>query len=236
MKIDWRSWHAWLSVILSLPVFLVGLTAVLIAHHKVLGLDAIPVEVGWLRDGRNAAPEIKASLVAADGKQYLGTKGGLFVLDGSQALVVKVLVGSEVRSLTESGAMILAGGSRGVWLKDGDIWRCIHAGAVHSVQASAGGDIYVATPLEGLLVSRDGGNSWTPDRSAADALARLSLASSREDYSLGKLVMDVHNGKAFFGKRWDWLWIDGLGLLMVFLSLTGVYLWWKGQKRRMGIG
>jgi hypothetical protein len=42
--------------------------------------------------------------------------------------------------------------------------------------------------------------------------------------------MDLHTGKALLGKHAEWLWIDLVGGALLFLSLTGVYLWWRGRR------
>jgi uncharacterized iron-regulated membrane protein len=238
MKMNWRHWHAWLSVILSLPLFLVGVTAVLLAHHKALGLNAVDLNVGWLpgyRSVRLSPPEIKASLLAVDGRHFLGTKAGLFVLERGQLTSVPAFRGIEVRSLAEHGSLLLVGGANGVWQHEAGAWRQLYPSTVHSVQISSGGIIQIATTAKGLLISHDGGQTWSPHRLSINALQQLPPEALKTNFALGKLVMDLHTGKALLG-RWEWLWIDALGALLVFLCLTGVYLWWKGQKRLAELG
>jgi hypothetical protein len=46
----------------------------------------------------------------------------------------------------------------------------------------------------------------------------------------------LHTGKAFFGKESEWIWIDILGAILVFLGGTGLYLWWRSQTRRCEAG
>jgi hypothetical protein len=56
--------------------------------------------------------------------------------------------------------------------------------------------------------------------------------AATERLTLGKLVTDLHTGKAFFGKEHEWIWIDILGAIWVFLGGTGLYLWWRSQTKR----
>ena len=83
MNLKARDWHNWVSVILLLPMLLVGLTAVFLAHKKELGLNELDVTayVSWLPgygDGALArgAPEVRAFLLAPDGRTYVGTQRG----------------------------------------------------------------------------------------------------------------------------------------------------------------
>lgn len=58
---------------------------------------------------------------------------------------------------------------------------------------------------------------------------------ARERITLGKLMLDLHTGRAFLGKEAEWIWIDLLGLVWVFLGGTGLYLWWHAQTRRRNV-
>ncbi|MDX8129400.1 PepSY domain-containing protein [Methylomonas sp. OY6] len=237
-KIDWRHWHAWLSVLLSIPAFLVGMTAILIAHNKTLGLNGVSVDVGWLpglTPNAQAAPDIRSTLSLADGRRFIGGKAGLFVLENNKLTAVSELAGYEIRSLAANPNNVAAAGNRGVWLNSGGNWRQIYRQAAHSVQIGDDGIIRIATQNSGLLFSDNSGANWRPDAATLKAFEQLPAEALREDYSVGKLILDVHTGKAFLGKHWEWLWIDLLGGLLVFLCLSGVYLWWRGQQRKAAL-
>jgi hypothetical protein len=36
-----RNWHNWISIILVLPILIVAITAIFIAHHKALGMEQL---------------------------------------------------------------------------------------------------------------------------------------------------------------------------------------------------
>jgi hypothetical protein len=82
----------------------------------------------------------------------------------------------------------------------------------------------------GMQISRDGGRTWSAD----PTFARLASVAGEqaEPYTMQKLVMDLHTGKFFFGKRAEWIWIDLLGITLVMLCLTGGLMWWRSQKRK----
>lgn len=235
MKINWRAWHAWLSVILSLPLFIVGVTALFFAHGKTLGLNKMDIDALWLPGYAMAVskgePVVVKAALAADGVWYVGGKTGLFILRAGRAEAVEALRGADVRSIAGAADKLVVGAKTGVWLGGGNDWRRIHDTEVFTAGTLPDGAIFAAPATGGLVVSRDGGRTWLNDAAAIDALTLLP-AAREETLTMNRLIMDLHTGKAFLGKHWEWLWIDILGGIMIFLSLTGVYLWWMGQRRK----
>lgn len=235
MKINWRTWHAWLSVILSLPLFIVGVTALFIAHGKTLGLNKMDIDALWLPGYAMAVskqePVVVKAAIAADGVWYVGGKTGLFILRAGRAEAVDALRGADVRSIAGATGKLVVGAKTGVWLGGGNDWRRLHDIEVFTAGTLPDGAIFAAPTTGGLVVSRDDGRTWLNDAAAIDALALLPVVRE-ETLTMNRLIMDLHTGKAFLGKHWEWLWIDILGGIMIFLSLTGVYLWWMGQRRK----
>lgn len=229
-----RTWHFWISALLAVPILIVSVTAIFIAHDKSLGLKDIPVAAGWLpgyageRGGHET--ELRAVLVAADGSTWLGAKGGLVHTHDDRTTLVAAFAGEEVRSLAETATGILVGTKKGVWLGRGDDWQQVLRGEVWHIAGAPDGTLRAVLKDRGLLESGDGGRRWE----AAQAMAALHALPQppAEALTLGKLVMDLHTGKAFLGKQAMWLWIDAVGLVMAFLSATGIYLWWRGLRRK----
>lgn len=80
MKYNNRRWHSWISAILALPILIVGLTAIFIAHDKALGLKKMGVSAEWLPgygQTKSEHAELRATLPLADGGLWLAAKGGL---------------------------------------------------------------------------------------------------------------------------------------------------------------
>jgi hypothetical protein len=229
-----RVWHNWLSVLLLVPIFLVGATAILIAHEKRLGLDAVTLDAAWLPGYAGQAMkqerlELRAALVTRAGVQYLGTKGGLYRLGKGVAEPVAELVGIEVRALAENAGMLYAGTKAGIYRLAGEGWQRVQPGDVHGLTAGIDGRLQAALKDEGLLTSDDG-RTWRVEPTVAKAMAVLAQETRSEPLTLKKLNMDLHTGKALLGKHAEWLWIDLVGGAILFLSLTGVYLWWRGRR------
>ena len=78
-------------------------------------------------------------------------------------------------------------------------------------------------------MSDDRGQTWQSDKS----LTRLiSDRSEKRPLQLGKFMHDLHTGKALMGHKYEWIWADILALVLVTLAFTGIYMWWKSQKRK----
>lgn len=241
MKINFnsRTWHFWISAVLAVPILIVSVTAVFIAHDKSLGLKDIPVAAHWLpgyapaggKDARGV--ELRAALVARDGSTWLGVKGGLVHAAEGGSRIVESFSGEEVRGLAESAAGILVATKKGVWLGDGERWQTVLAGESWSVGGDGGTRVQAVLKDRGLFESADGGRTWAAG-SAMAALVALPEPPA-EDMTLAKLVMDLHTGRALLGKNAMWLWIDAIGLVMAFLAATGIYLWWRGLRRRQQV-
>lgn len=232
---DSRKWHIWVSIVLSIPILIVSVTAIFIAHDKDLALKDIPVSVSWLPGYRGEAArenylQPRASLRSADGTELVATNGGLYEVRGDALIAVPEFAGVPVRALTETSWGLVAAARNGIWVARDGIWQRTHKGDAWNATARDGG-VLVAMRDEGLLTSIDG-QTWSPERSVMRAVVAAQANAPVETITAGKLVMDLHTGKAFFGKEWEWIWIDLVGLAMTLLSLTGVYMWWRGERRK----
>lgn len=215
-------------------------TAMFIAHKHELGLKEIDVTraVNWLPGYSEAAMmemkmDVRASLTTADGLQWLGTKGGLYRIVEGQARQVEELGGAEVRDLVAATFGLVVAAKNGVWLQDAEGWNKVLKGEAWNASLQPGGAVAVTLKDKGVLVSRDGRN-WQADGAIKTALSTMPAGTMvAKPVTLGNLVLDLHTGKAFFGKEWEWIWIDLIGLAMAFLGGTGVYMWWRAEKRKM---
>ena len=232
-----RAWHAFWSILLALPIAIVALTAVFIAHTHELGLKHVAVAAGWLPgyaaagDGELAEP--RALLLAADGTVYVGTKGGLFSRVGDRLAAVPGLRGIEVRDLAVApDGRLYAATRQGLWSIESGAWRRALDGEAWSVEARDDGTVVATLKQQnGIVVSRDGGTTWAPETTLNAALASIEMPA--EPLTVHKLVMDLHTGKAFLGKRYEWLWIDAVGLAMLFLCASGLVIWVRTRRQKL---
>lgn len=229
MKTTVRDWHIWASVALGIPLLLVGLTAVFLAHEDRLGTKHVAVPAGWLPGYGTALAmerfEIRASALAG-GERLLGTKSGVYRLAGSSAERLPGSPQDEIRAIAPDGAALLLAGKKGLWRHQGATATAVHAADCWHVSAEAGR--YAAACKDvGLLLSDDG-MRWTP---ANVAFPDLGAAAS---VPLSKVLLDLHTGKLFLGKSGEWAWIDALGIALVLLSLTGLVMWMRNRRAAAG--
>lgn len=237
-KTGWRGWHTWFSIVLALPIAIVSLTAIFIAHDKALGLKEIPVAASWLpgyamTPAMDMAPEVRSVHRAADGTDYVATKYGLFTSRGGALAPVEALGQSEIRDLAASpDGTLYAAGKMGLWRGQSGNWEKILPGEMWSVAVRADNAIAVAVKERGLVVSADGGRSWVADAALRENLGQYAMANPKP-LTLNNLVMDLHTGKAFLGKTYEWVWIDIIGATMVFLCFSGLVIWWRSRRQKL---
>ena len=230
-----RGWHAWWSVVLALPIVIVSMTAVFIAHEDALGLKNVPLPASLRLNSEDKAVarsiEVRA-LHMHSGTAFVATKYGLLRQREDELDAVAPLTGVEVRGLASAGDTLFVAAKNGVWaLRDGE-WRLAYKGETWSVSPLPGGDVAIATKGSGLLLSRDSGITWESNPDLVDALSRHVADAGPQKITLHKLIMDMHTGKAFFGKEYEWLWIDIVSGTMVFLTFSGLFIWWRGRRRK----
>ena len=235
-----RDWHNWTSVILAVPLILVGLSAIFIAHKKEWKLNDIDLSaaVSWLPGyavgsaDHSEYAEIRTSLIDRAGGQWAGTQSGLYRIAAGRAEPIAELQGVPVRDLVQAPWGLVAAAKSGVWRETAGGWQRVLAGDAWNANLNADGSVVVALKEIGAMTSRDGLN-WHKLEKAVESLARIPAEErAREKISLGKLMLDLHTGKAFFGKNREWIWIDLTGAILALLGFTGMYMWWRSQTKR----
>jgi len=232
LKYNNRKWHAWISFAISLPILIVACSAILIAHSQKFGFRDIKVNASWLPGyaTANAEREIRAVVKTPD-SLWIGTQLGLYQQSAGETREIADFTGQEIRALfrTEHAVFVLT--TQGLFAQHGDHWQKLSRGPVSAAYAD-GNDIYMTTRDKGLQISADDGASWQPTSDAKSALAQLPpLGPLPAKLVLAKVIKDIHTGEAFLGHDSEWIWNDLVGGTMAFLGLSGLVLWWKGQRR-----
>jgi hypothetical protein len=235
------NWHMWAGIIFAIPVVLVSLTAIFIAHEKGLGTKKILVNAGWLpgyqtseEDLAHYLDDVKA-FAQADGKQYYGTKVGVLEQSPAGLRVLPGTEGKEVRDLEISGFSIFVASKYGVYqVMEGATDELIK-GDFHGIQIEDG-QLIASQGKYGVMTSTDGGKNWDqqgklsqilPPTALASISSQLELSGQMEAVAMEKLILDIHTGKAFFGENAMWVWIDLIGLSLLLMTVTGIWMWYK---------
>ncbi|MBG0843722.1 PepSY domain-containing protein [Pseudomonas chengduensis] len=219
-----RRIHLWSGVVLAIPMFIVGITAVFIAHDKSMGLKDLPLS--WLPMSYEKENELRSAAQTGDGQLWFGSKYGVFQQGADGHLQQRSEV--EVRQLLGEQQQLWVASKEGLYLIDGERIEQRLDAEVHGITRLQDGQLLASVKDEGALLSRDG-LAWQPSPLNAE-LASVQSAAPKP-YTFGKLVMDLHTGKAFFGKSGEWIWIDVLGITLALLGLTGVWIWWQSRRR-----
>lgn len=223
MKHSVRNWHTWGSLALGIPLLLVGLTTFFIAHEKSLGTKEIILPMNAVHDENI---EIRASLQVGDELWFSTLKQGVFRLQGEQAIAIAGSPKDEIRAMIQHGDALFLAGKKALWrLKDGES-QAVHRADCWGIQSHAQG-LIASCKNVGLLRSPDG-KEWQAQPMQFSNIEAMTVNTGGT--TLSKIIMDIHTGKLFFGKQYEWIWIDLLGLACVGLGLTGLLMWMRSRK------
>ncbi|MDR6962441.1 PepSY-associated TM helix domain-containing protein [Shewanella putrefaciens] len=215
-----RKWHIWLGVILLVPIAIVALTAVFIAHDKQLGLKQITLGIPTTE-----VAEVKTILPLQTDVWLAAGKFGIARQHLDQKTSVTELSGVDVKQLLAIKDNVLASSNQGVFLRQGETWVQTLKVDIH--QLSLDGQEVLAVAKDNQLYRSTDYQTW---QKVNLPVLVDSLHGETQYYTASKLVMDLHTGKAFFGKSGEWVWIDIIGLAIFFLTFSGVILWWRRRQ------
>jgi hypothetical protein len=232
MRFNPRRWHSWLGALLSLPMLIIGVTAILMIHAPSLGWRELQIDTSWLpgyhtSSRQDPRRQVQALLETPQGL-WIGTRAGLFLQHGAVLDSIAAFDGQEIRALltTPQGLLVLT--PQGLWRARPQGWQSVLPGQITAIFAP-GQDVYAVLRGHGLLRSGDGGQSWRRPPEPA-AFADLPAMSQPSTVAVAKLIRDLHTGEALFTHDLYWLWVDLLGVVLIFLACSGFYLWWRVQR------
>ena len=94
---------------------------------------------------------------------------------------------------------------------------------------------WAVTDNKRMYLTDDGGKSWRPAKITGELqlpAEQLNAVQSTQKLPFHKFIMDLHTGKAFFGKALNGVWIFLTGLSVCVLTFTGIYMWYVKQRKR----
>ena len=108
-----RAWHKWPGILFLFPAFLISITAILLALDGLLHMDRVKINMPFTTDTYSEI-EIKSMVAGAD-RQYVGSKNGLYIVEGIRVSSVPELAGSDVRSLLLVNDTLYISNKQGLW-------------------------------------------------------------------------------------------------------------------------
>lgn len=250
-KTNWRkrffNWHLWSGLIFTIPILLVALTAILIAHEKKLGTKEIAISAGWL-PGYSSEENIKhylddvKDIEIVGNKTYYASKLGVVIVENQTISILKNTEGYEVRDLIFVGDSLWIASKEGLFVSTKNTAKFLKKGDFHGINL-IDNKLYALEGKHGFHISSDNGNTWINSKISEtiskEKMQSFSTSIEKSDYleklTLEKLALDIHTGKAFFGNGSMWIWIDLIAISLLFMIFTGTWMWYKrtyGKKKK----
>ncbi|MBW8332981.1 MAG: PepSY domain-containing protein [Prolixibacteraceae bacterium] len=223
-----RAWHKWPGILFLFPAFLISITAILLALDGFLHMDRVKINLPFTTDTYSEI-EIKSMVVAAD-RQYVGSKNGLYIVEGTRVSSVPELAGSDIRSLLTVNDTLYISSKQGLWRLAGNtIIRLIDKDVFHVSQV--GDQLLVSAGKKGIIQLDRNGEEVKNSSLAGEIASKLSASKQKQPQTLHKLVIDLHTGEAIVGKTLMPFWIAFSGIQLLLLTLTGC---WFAFKKKPG--
>ncbi len=232
-----RLWHRRLGLTAAFFVLLLSVTGLALNHASSLKLDEIKIENSWILDWYGIAGVDETARAFDAGNTVVSSAGGwLFfeevpLVGGAGELVGAVAPGDlfvlalprELILVTSEGELV-------------ERFLPVAFGADISAIGTAGERLFVRAG-ETLFSSDMNAAVWIAAEGPAQPIswsssvpvpAELIPAMNQhlrgEGLPLYRIVLDLHSGN-FLGDLGVWI-MDGSAILLLVLSLTGVWIWW----------
>jgi hypothetical protein len=224
-----RVWHKWPGILFLFPAFLISITAIFLALDGFLHMDRVKINLPFTTDNYSEN-EIKSVVATAD-RQYVGSKNGLYIVEGSRVSSVPELAGSDVRSLLLVNDTLYISSKQGLWrLAGSTVVRLIDQDVFHVSMSN--NQLLVSAGKKGIIQLDHNGKEVKNNPLAGDITSKLDGSKQKQPQTLHKLVIDLHTGEAIVGKTLVPYWIAFSGIQMLLLTLTGC---WFAFRKKPGI-
>ncbi len=240
-----RRSHRWVGVSIVVFVILLAVTGILLNHSVDFALDRKHVTWNWLLDAYGIeVPEPTASFAVDDHRATLLGDHLYFnehEIDASVASLAGIV-------RVDPLLLVASGGSVYLYTPNGDLVEAMDLSArlagdidaigttgglavvrSHGIQLRSDPDIATFEPWEGAAAEVN----WSTESSpAADELDALALAYRGRGITIERVLLDLHSGRIFSvaGK----VILDAVGILMIVMSVTGLFLSRARNRRQNG--
>lgn len=229
-----RFWHRRLGVTVALFVILLSVTGIALNHAAWLRLNETRVEAGWLLSWYGLRGITEDAVSFRVGESWVSSANGWTFLNTKPIARGEGVVVGAVRSAT--WLMVVRPRDIQLFTPEGDLLE-------HFFPSEIEGDIGAVGIAAGFPVVRAGELLFQTDESAAvwrsfngpvswsaavpvpdEIAAALNRHLRGEGLPLYRILLDIHSGRFFTGTgRYI---MDIASLLLLVLSVTGVWMWW----------
>lgn len=222
-----RDWHIWLGVAFAIPLLIIGFTTLLLAHQNQLKLDRFYISStyfpGYWNETSESKNPLKTFFKDEKGNEYFGYKYGLSVKKNNRLVPIEFFNRFEIREIDMLNNKLIVATKQGLFLEEDTLFKTLLKEDIWDISFT-NNQAYITTKM----------GFYTCDLlfvTCEKKDANLFIEPLQE-VSLKKLNLDLHTGKALFGKNLEWLWQDILALCLLFFVLSGFYLWYKKKSNK----
>ena len=236
-------WHQWAGLGGAAFIVMLVVTGVLINHSAQFAFEKRKVATGWMLDWYGIGAPIvengfhvgKNWIVQAEKRLYLDQRQ----IGRSEAEVVgAVQVGNEMAVATTDHLMILdaqgnpleqLGHEHGL---PGEIMQIGKRGSYLAVR-SRDGDYRAEIDVLHWEKKTGTGADWSRSEALPEDIGRQIAADARsKTLSVDRVLRDIHTGRIL--GAWGMLFADALAFVLLALTITGVWVWWRARKEFPG--
>ena len=253
-----RKWHRYLGLWTALLVLMLSITGILLVHKKEFGLNRIMVRLPggtspaaaepwqivtmdnsaivatkqgiYIQQGKEwlrTLPVAVRNLKLVEGRLYAAARDGLYESDNGGLQWQRNLPSLDVRALDHNTEQLLVATTTGIYTRSDADGRWNQLGGQFKKLL----DVREIARHDGIihLVAKEG--LFRLDKGVLKQEKLLVPAGAAEPMELQKLVSDLHNGK--LGGTLLITFIDLTALALIFLSASGIWIWWVPRKKKV---
>lgn len=245
--INFRKWHNWVGIVISLPILIIGITTIFITFQSSYKDKSFEpqINVSWLPGYSNLLAEkelikkrqeIRASITTANGRRFIGTGIGLFLIENDSIISFPELSGYDVHCIQQTKSTLWIGSKKGLYALalNSDELKLALDKDIHHIEI-INDSLLTVSDNKSLYITTDFGKSWQKDETLKQLIGskhQISTIQTPKIIPLHKFIIDIHTGKALFGKSFEGIWIFLVGFSTLLLTLTGIWMWAKKKFKK----
>ena len=244
-----REWHRKLGIIAAFFIIFLSISGVALNHTTILSLAHQPIKITWLLDHYGIAEPSDLRFYQHNGDTLQVTNNHLWLnekllLESADTIIAASFIPSDENSNSQ---LVLVVSRAHIYLfsQQGDLIDQIGdaVGVPKNIDALSveGQNIVVRTP-SGYHQTTTDFFEWQPvnfivepnwitaSEPSPAAVAKAALAYRSQFLTLERIILDAHSGRilGLFGV----LFMDAVAILLILLSVSGVYMWIRHARAR----
>ncbi len=242
-----REWHRKLGIVAAFFIIFLSLSGVALNHTTSLSLAHQPISNTWLLDHYGIAPPSDVRFYQQNSIQVTNNLlwlNGKLLLESTNNIIAASVISAMQNSNSQ---IILAVSNNQIYLfnQQGDLIDQLgeELGVPKNINALSvdKNNVIVKTPIGYFQTNTDffdwqkvtfvAEPNWiNPSEASEKSMAKAKLAYRAQFLTLERIILDAHSGRIFglFGV----LFMDAVAILLILLSVSGVYIWIRYAKAK----